>query len=158
EHPDELLRHRPVLVVRRDRQIHPTDDADRVGHEEHESRDERGGAAGRQRAEPAERREGPADAEDRDQQGAGSEPLADHGAEPVPHSTREVPGEQRQSDEQPEDERADADQLSADLLVHVMSRSLYVGTRSYLSTPAQNCTSCSIPRAWSARPASDAVN
>src|SRR5438034_1285121 len=103
--------------------IRPASGTAAVGQQQHASHTQPRGPPGGQAAEPLERRERPPDAEQRQQQGADAEhapQLRSDGAAPAP---REGKPQQGQSEEQPDDEGADPDQLLARLPVHVMRRS-----------------------------------
>ena len=124
DNADELLSGAPAQVVGGEREVHAPDDTDGEWYEEHEPGDQGGGPQRRERAQTPERRQRPPDPERRQEHGADPETLPAQTPQPLTDAAGEVPGKQCESEEQPDDERADADQLRPRLRVHVMWRSV----------------------------------
>src|SRR5438552_7730913 len=136
---DQLLRRAPGGVGRR--KVRPRHGADPVREEQDQAGAQRSRAGRRQAPEPLERGQRPTDAEDRQEHRAHPERAPQAGADLVAPAAGDRQPQQGESEEQPDREGADADQLLARLAVHVMRRSAYTGTTPKRSGRAAKATS-----------------
>src|SRR6266568_2560411 len=117
------------------------DPAPPVREEQDQPGAQRSRAGGRQAPEPLERSQRPTDAEDRQEHRAHPEHAPQTGADLVAPAAGDGQPQQGESEEQPDREGADADELLARLAVHVMRRSAYTGTTPKRSGRAAKATS-----------------
>src|SRR5712692_2745222 len=150
---DQLLGRAPGGVGRR--KVRPCDGADPVREEQDQPGAQRSGAGGREAPEPLERSQRPTDAEHRQEHRAHPEHPPQAGADLVAPAAGDGQPQQGESQEQPDREGADADQLLARLAVHVMRRSAYTGTTPKRSGRAAKATSSPSPESASCCAASD---
>src|SRR2546425_9534951 len=119
----------------------PRHGADPVREEQDQPGAQRSRAGRRQAPEPLERGQRPTDAEDRQEHRAHPEHAPQAGADLVAPAAGDGQPQQGESEEQPDREGADADQLLARLAVHVMRRSAYTGATPKRSGRAAKATS-----------------
>src|ERR1041385_2311931 len=156
-HADEPLGGAPRRIVRRE--AGAGERADAVGQQQHETRAERGRSAPRETAEALECRERPTEAQQRHHRGAGAERPPQQRSDAVAPAPGDGKAQQRESEEQPDDEGADADPLLARFGVHVVRRSAEVGTtpnRSGLAAKATSSARSTSPSWWAASEPSSA--
>src|SRR5207253_5846598 len=113
---------------------------DSVREEQDQPGAQRSRAGRRQAPQPLERGQRPTDAEDRQEHRAHPERAPQAGADMVAPAAGDGQPQQGESEEQPDREGADADQLLARLAVHVMRRSAYTGTTPKRSGRAAKAT------------------
>src|SRR2546425_704037 len=150
---DQLLRRAPGGVGRG--KVRPRHGADPVRQEQDQPGAQRSRAGRRQAPEPLERSQRPTDAEDRQEHRAHPEHAPQTGADLVAPAAGDGQPQQGESEEQPDREGADADQLLARLAVHVMRRSAYTGTTPKRSGRAAKATSSPRSASTSCRAASE---
>src|SRR5437899_12755041 len=136
---DQLLRRAPGGVRRR--KARARHGADPIRKEQDQPRAQRSRPPGGQAPETLERRQRPTDAEDGQQHRAHPQHAPQARADLVAPAAGDGQPQQGESEEQPDREGADADQLLARLAVHVMRRSAYTGTTPKRSGRAAKATS-----------------
>src|SRR5437899_1845464 len=150
---DQLLRRAPGGVRRR--KARARHGADPIRKEQDQPRAQRSRPPGGQAPETLERRQRPTDAEDGQQHRAHPQHAPQARADLVAPAAGDGQPQQGESEEQPDREGADADQLLARLAVHVMRRSAYTGTTPKRSARAAKSTSAPRSASTSCWAASD---